>query len=167
MAEERSGRDHQRLRILVHRTAVVTYPITCAYKSLPGCELAVDIHLASPVTAPTPFIVWIHGGALIFGSRKMLPADQLERYLAEGLGVASIDYRLAPETPLAAIVDDVLQAVAWLRREAASRFKWDPARMGLVGHSAGGYLALIAGGRLQPRPQAVVSFYGYGDITGD
>ena len=80
---------------------------------------------------PTPFVIWIHGGALIFGSRKMLQTNQLERYLERGYGVASIDYRLAPETPLEFLVGDVLDAVSWLCEAAPARFRWDATRVGL------------------------------------
>jgi acetyl esterase/lipase len=145
----------------------MTDPVTCTYKSFPECELGIDIYSPLVAARPTPFVIWIHGGALIFGSRKMLPTNQLERYLARGLGVASIDYRLAPETPLESLVGDVLQAVAWLCEEAPARFQWDATRVGLVGHSAGGYLALMAASRRLPRVQAVISFYGYGDIAAD
>jgi dipeptidyl aminopeptidase/acylaminoacyl peptidase len=43
----------------------------------------------------------------------------------------------------------------------------DPNRIAVVGHSAGGYLALMSGFCVKPRPKAVVAFYGYGDIAGD
>jgi dipeptidyl aminopeptidase/acylaminoacyl peptidase len=43
----------------------------------------------------------------------------------------------------------------------------DPLRLGVVGQSAGGYLALMAGFCVEPRPKALVSFYGYGDIAGE
>ena len=42
----------------------------------------------------------------------------------------------------------------------------DADRLAVVGASAGGYLALLAGHRVRPRPRAIVSFYGYGDIAG-
>jgi acetyl esterase/lipase len=111
-------------------------------------------------------IVWIHGGALITGSRAGIAPIQLEAYLTAGYVVASIDYRLAPETTLAPIVGDVVDAVAWIRADGASRYRLDPKRLTVIGHSAGGYLALSAGARCRPRPSAVVAFYGYGDIVG-
>jgi acetyl esterase/lipase len=114
---------------------------------------------------PHPVVLWIHGGALVFGDRGMLPKDERERYLRAGLAVVAIDYRLAPETKLDGILEDLDAAHAWLLREGPS-LGLDPARLAVVGHSAGGYLALMAGQRFRPRPQAVVSFYGYGDIAG-
>ena len=114
-----------------------------------------------------PVILWIHGGALIGGHRGNLRSDQRQRYLEAGFTVVSIDYRLAPETKLAHILEDVSDAYRWIRAEGPKLFGADPARIGVVGHSAGGYLTLTCGYRLKPRPRALVSFYGYGDIAAD
>src|SRR6185312_10613833 len=94
------------------------------------------------------------------------PAER-DRYLDAGFAVISIDYRLAPETKLAAIFEDVRDAFAWVRSEPALRPHIDPTRLAAIGHSAGGYLALLSGCWVEPRPRAVVSYYGYGDIVGD
>ena len=113
-----------------------------------------------------PVVLWIHGGALIFGDRGMLPAEQRDLYLRAGFAVVAIDYRLAPETKLDGILEDLDDAYAWIRSEGP-RLGLDAARLAVVGHSAGGYLALVSGCRFRPRPRAVVSFYGYGDVAGD
>ena len=115
---------------------------------------------------PHAVVIWLHGGALIFGDRGMLPVEQRDRYLRSGFAVVPIDYRLAPETQLGGILDDLDAAHAWLHRDGAS-LGLDPRRLVLVGHSAGGYLALMAGTRFQPRPRALVSYYGYGDVAGE
>ena len=60
---------------------------------------------------PFPVVLWIHGGALIFGDRGMLPADERERYLRAGLAVVSIDYRLAPETKLDGILEKIPELI--------------------------------------------------------
>jgi acetyl esterase/lipase len=86
---------------------------------------------------------------------------------AAGVAQVSIDYRLAPETKLPAILTDVVDAFAWVRGEGAGRFGLDPARVGVVGHSAGGYLTLMVGRHVQPRPRALVAFYGYGDVAAE
>ena len=79
--------------------------------------------------------------------------------------MVSIDYRLAPETKLPEILEDVRDAYQWVREKGPELFWIDPDRIALVGNSAGGYLALMAGFSVTPRPKALVSFYGYGDIT--
>jgi acetyl esterase/lipase len=135
------------------------------YRTVGTLALPADVSRpAGP--GPFPVVLWIHGGALIFGDRGMLPAGQRERYLRAGLAVVSIDYRLAPETKLGGILEDLDAANAWLWREGPA-LRLDPTRLAVVGHSAGGYLALMAGVRFRPRPRAIVSFYGYGDIAGE
>lgn len=138
---------------------------TYTYKRAGDCDIRADIYLPQG-SGPHPVIVWIHGGALIMGWRGGLPSRQRERYLAAGLAVVAIDYRLAPETKLPGIIEDVRDAFDWVRGSGPSLFDADPGRVGVVGHSAGGYLTLMSGFCVAPRPRALVSFYGYGDIVG-
>lgn len=113
-----------------------------------------------------PAAVWIHGGALIMGSRRLSPGHRvLQSLLDAGFTVISIDYRLSPETKLPEIISDVEDAFTWVRNRAGA-LKIDPARIGVCGGSAGGYLTLMTGFRVKPRPKALVSFWGYGDIVG-
>jgi acetyl esterase/lipase len=114
-----------------------------------------------------PALVWIHGGALITGQRSGIRAEQRQRYLDAGFVVVSIDYRLAPETKLKGIIKDLQDAFKWVRENGMHQHKIDTERIAVVGHSAGGYLTLMSGFAVEPRPQALVSFYGYGDIDGD
>ncbi|MGI6608936.1 MAG: alpha/beta hydrolase [Limnochordia bacterium] len=136
---------------------------TCCYKKVGNVELQLDAYQLAG-SAGRPAILWIHGGALIFGNRRQLPSDQVEFYLSRGYTVISIDYRLAPEAKLPEIVDDVQCAYRWIQ-DQADLLKVARDRMAIVGHSAGGYLALLTGALQKPR--AIVSFYGYGDITSD
>ena len=138
---------------------------TYAYKVVDNHEILADVY-RYPGEEVRPAIIWIHGGALIFGTRNWLSPWQLEKYLKASYTVVSIDYRLAPEAKLAAIIEDLTDAYDWVRAKGPDLFKIDPDRVAVVGHSAGGYLTLMAGFRLNPRPKALVSFYGYGDITG-
>lgn len=139
---------------------------TVSYKQVGDLPIRADISVPSG-PGPHPTIVFIHGGALIMGGREWIDPIQREAYLSDGFAVVSIDYRLAPETKLPAIVSDLDAAVAWVRGDGGRRFRLDPRRVALIGHSAGGYLALLAGVRVRPHPRAIVSFYGYGDIMGD
>ena len=137
------------------------------YKTVPGCEIGVDVYRGQGGTGPAPVLIWIHGGCLMYGSRTQANPDHLAKYLASGWTVAAIDYRLAPETLLPEIIDDLRDAFRWVREEGPRLFDADPQRVAVVGHSAGGYLSLMAGVCVTPRPRAIVSFYGYGDILGD
>jgi acetyl esterase/lipase len=138
-------------------------PQTFVYKSTPGCEIRVDVFGAAP-GASKPAVMWIHGGALITGSRKSLGGKLHQELLAAGFAVASIDYRLAPETKLPGIIEDVQEAWRWIHGGAA-RLGIDPRRVAVAGGSAGGYLTLMCGFAVSPRPRVLVSYYGYGDIT--
>jgi acetyl esterase/lipase len=142
--------------------------LECTYKTVGGLALEADVHgvEADEVGEGRPALLWIHGGALIFGHRIELAdaEEQLELYLEHGYVVVSIDYRLAPATKLDEIQRDVADAYAWLREEGPAAFGIDPDRIGVVGHSAGAYLALSLGFRVDPRPRALVSFYGYGTL---
>jgi acetyl esterase/lipase len=104
----------------------------------------------------------------MMGDRKMTPGpgSLLAEMLNAGYAVASIDYRLAPEVKLPAILEDVRDAFAWVRKRGPELFRIDPDNVFAMGQSAGGYLTLMAGFRVQPRPRALVSFWGYGDIAG-
>lgn len=139
---------------------------TYVFKSAERCALQADVY-APPDSGPHPAIVWIHGGALIVGNRHDIHPGQLRRYRDAGYVVVTIDYRLAPETRLPQILPDVLDAITWVHTEGPRLFGVDPDRMAVIGHSAGGYLTLLAGCYADPPPQALVPFYGYGDITGD
>jgi len=135
------------------------------YKVVDGREVEADVIGACP-GASTPCVVWIHGGGLIFGSRKASPRGPFLRALLErDFVIVSIDHRLAPETKLPEIVEDVRDAWRWIHDMGPGRFGIDPARVAMAGGSAGAYLSLLAGYLFEPRPRALASFWGYGDIT--
>ncbi len=138
---------------------------TFVYKTVEDHDILADVY-RYPGKEKQPAIIWIHGGALIFGTRESMSELQLEYYLAAGYTVISIDYRLAPETKLPEIILDLEDAHAWVHSKGPELFGIDPGRIAVIGHSAGGYLTLMAGFRAKPTPRALVSFYGYGDITG-
>jgi acetyl esterase/lipase len=136
------------------------------YKIVERCEIKADVYTVSD-GVKRPVVMWIHGGALITGHRENIKPDQIGLYVKAGYTLISIDYRLAPETKLKAIIEDIQDAYEWVREESSHLFNFDPDRIAIIGHSAGGYLTLMAGFCVNPRPKALISFYGYGDITGD
>ncbi len=140
-------------------------PRTYSYKTAGGCEIKADVHGADARTRK-PVFIWIHGGALINGSRKSVSGPFHAGLLKQGYVVVSIDYRLAPETKLPAIIEDLRDAHKWVRKSGPKLFQIDPDRLAVGGGSAGGYLTQMAGFCVSPRPRALVSYYGYGDITG-
>lgn len=141
---------------------------TVAYRKVDGHDILADVYRPADEKV-RPVIVHIHGGALIMGNREISKADTLLLPFAEhyGYAVVSIDYRLAPETKLPAIISDIEAAFTWLGGEAAKRFDLDPSRMVVVGDSAGGYLTLVTGYRVNPKPKALIALYGYGELNAD
>lgn len=137
---------------------------TFVYKEVNGCEIKGDYYSIEKNSAP--LVVYIHGGGLIWGTRYDMKKEQINLYQQAGFNVCSMDYRLAPESKLPAIREDIQDMLTWLKGEGATRFGFDPNQIAVTGSSAGGYLALLTG-ILQDRPKAIVSFYGYGDITGE
>ncbi len=134
---------------------------TFTYKTAGGCEIKLDAYGADP-GGRKPVFVHIHGGALMIGSRKGPPKwlnPQNDHV------VISIDYRLAPETKLPAIIEDVQDAFAWIHKHGPGELNIDTNKLVVVGGSAGGYLTLMTGFCIKPRPRALISLSGYGDIT--
>ena len=114
-----------------------------------------------------PVVVWIHGGALINGHRDGISGRVRKYAMDRQFALVSIDYRLAPETKLPGIIADVEDAFDWLHSKGAEQFHLDRSRVAVTGGSAGGYLTFVTGHRIKPRPQALVAFWGYGDLVGD
>jgi acetyl esterase/lipase len=142
-------------------------PTTYVYKTFGSCQIKADVYRTDGESVPRATLVWIHGGCLMYGCRRDINPRQLELYLGAGFVVVAIDYRLAPESKLPAIIEDLQDAFRWVRARGPELFGADPKRTAVLGHSAGGYLTLVAGCCVQPRPQALVAFYGYGDLVGD
>lgn len=101
----------------------------------------------SPTTAAPkagfPVVVVVHGGGWISGDKWTL--EGYSRMLAQnGMVAVTINYRLAPAHKFPAQVDDVRQALLWVKANA-KRLSLDLSRLGLFGYSAGGHLsALVA-----------------------
>ena len=87
-----------------------------------------------------PAILYVHGGGYVLGCPEM--ADDYLADLAIELGavIVAVDYRLAPEHPFPAPLEDCYSGLEWLHREHAA-LRVDPGRIAIMGHSAGGGLA--------------------------
>jgi acetyl esterase len=103
-----------------------------------------------------PVLVYYHGGGWTLGS--LATYDSLCRALARGMGslVVSVDYRLAPEHPFPAAVEDAHLALEWVARNAGN-FGGDARRLAVGGDSAGGTLATVVARRAR-REQLPVTF---------
>lgn len=115
-----------------------------------------------PGAGPHPLLVFLHGGGFVIGDLET--HDATCRLLARhaGVHVLAVDYRLAPEHPFPAAVEDAVAAVRWAL-EHASELGADPSRVAAGGDSAGGNLAAVACLELAredgPRPAAQLLLY--------
>jgi acetyl esterase/lipase len=140
---------------------------TFTYKHVGSLEIKADVYQPAVGRPPRPVIVYIHGGSLINGGRDSIQQNPLkELFLADGFVVVSIDYRLAPETKLPGIIEDIEDAFRWVREKGPVLFGADAERIGAAGASAGGYLTLMTGFRVHPRPCVLVAEMSYGDLVG-
>jgi acetyl esterase len=95
-----------------------------------------------PGGTPLPVLVWYHGGGWVIGDLDT--ADTTCRKLANRTGalVISVDYRLAPEHPAPAPLEDCWAALRWVAEQAAT-LGGDPSRLAVGGDSAGGNLSAL------------------------
>lgn len=97
----------------------------------------IRLHRPPGAGRPAPALIWLHGGGYVLGTARQ--DDDLCRRFSRALDitVAAVDYRLAPEHPFPAPLDDCYDALEWLVRLPAV----DAARVAIGGGSAGGGLA--------------------------
>lgn len=141
--------------------------------------LGLDLYLPERPDGPVPLVVYIHGGSWEGGTRTLggevatsgLPESlTAQRLVREGYAVATVDYRLSGVEPFPAPIEDVTEAVRWLRANAG---KWglDPDRIALWGASAGGHIAALTGVQLAGDDgelkgiRAVVNWFGPSDMS--
>ena len=79
----------------------------------------------------------------------------------------SLDYRLAPEVKLPQIAEDLQDAFRWLHECGPKLFHADTGKIVVTGGSAGGFLTMLSGAIVKPKPTALVAYWGYGEIDGE
>jgi acetyl esterase len=110
-------------------------------RTVPGPAGDLLVRVYRPSAEPDlPLLVYLHGGGWVFGDLETL--DDSCRRLASGAGciAVSVDYRLAPEDPFPAPLDDAYAATAWVAEHAAE-LGGDASRLAIAGDSAGANLA--------------------------
>jgi acetyl esterase len=112
-------------------------------------------------------LVWLHGGGWYVGDVESF--DRVTRQLANASGAVclSVDYRLAPEHPYPAAVQDARAAVAWAAADGAAQLGTDPARVVVGGDSAGANLAAVTARHERGAVRAQVLVYPALDATMD
>ena len=122
----------------------------------PGGDIPVRVYVPAGAAEgeSLPVLVWIHGGGWVIGDVDT--SDSTVRTLANAAGavVVSVDYRLAPEHPFPAGLEDALAAVRWAADNAAS-FGGDGTRLAVGGDSAGGNLSAVVAQQLRDTGPAI------------
>lgn len=140
-------------------------------------SLRLDLYRPKDLKQPVPALIFIHGGGWKSGNKNDY-RFYCVKFAELGYVVASISYRFSQEAPFPAAVHDSKCAVRWLRGNA-KEWSVDPDKIGVVGGSAGGYLAMMLGyssdvaelegkggnSDVSSRVQAVVNLYGPSDLT--
>ncbi len=147
-------------------------PVSTEDGTAPGPAGEVPVRIYRPAgggTAPLPVVVYFHGGGFVLGSLDS--HDRLCRQIAAGVPavVVGVGYRLAPEDPFPAAVDDAVAATRWAWAVAPS-LGADPARLVVAGDSAGGNLAAVVARRAalsgSPTVAMQVLLYPVTEMTG-
>ena len=104
---------------------------------------AMDVYLP-PQPKAAPIILMVHGGAWAFGDKAnaQVYENKVARWVPRGFIFASINYPMVPDSDPVQQADDVARAIAAVQRAAPS-WGGDPARLILMGHSAGAHLVTL------------------------
>jgi acetyl esterase/lipase len=141
------------------------------YKVVDGLEITLDIYIPASAQA-VPILLWFHGGGLLQGHRQGVAPHMLESVSKHNHALISADYRLAPQVGVQEILEDVQDCATFIRRpdglakHLEGNNAVDTSRLAISGSSAGGYLALLAGLYVEPKPQVILPIYPITDPLG-
>ncbi|KAK5130253.1 hypothetical protein LTR08_002254 [Meristemomyces frigidus] len=134
-------------------------PQTIVYKTVDALDIPLDLYLPDHAKN-VPILLW---------PPQPPPPHLLAAVPKHNIALISADYRLAPQASLPTIYSDVESCITFIRTRLASHLAQnavDPTRLAVSGSSAGGYLALLAGLRLDPKPQVILPIYPITDPLG-
>lgn len=161
-----------------HAPLAVAADHEAVYSSFDGKPLRLAIYQPAAAQTPAPILLYVHGGGWVEGDRRA-GAENMRWFARQGWLAVAIDYPLSSRDRHLwdSTIGQVGCAMAWLRSNAR-RFGGDPARLALLGDSAGGNLALNAAYRANAgtlrspcgadvgRAAAVAAVYPAVDLTG-
>lgn len=144
--------------------------VTITDRTVPGPqgEIPVKVFRPSSASGPLPLLVYIHGGGWVIGSPATHAKLCAELALGADITVVSVDYRMAPEHPAPAPLDDCVAAIRYAVANAAE-FGADGTHFAIGGDSAGGNLTAASAIRLRDEagPRASLLLLLYGAYAGD
>ncbi len=149
-----------------YAASTVPYPgkdIEIVSRAMDDGEIPLRVYIpAAARKNKLPVVLYFHGGGWCLGSAANTDIISIGLCRAIPAIVVSVDYRLAPENPFPAALDDAVAAIGWVGKNTAE-FNADPRRVYLAGDSAGGNLAAAAGLRNTvekgPEVKGVILFY--------
>lgn len=117
-----------------------------SFGTIPGTDRKILCDVWQPAATVKPSglaFIFMHGSAFYFLDKDYGTRPFFKHLAAQGHVIMDIAYRLAPETDLMGMINDVKRAIVWMKVNAG-RYKVDPDRIIVGGGSAGGFLALMA-----------------------
>jgi acetyl esterase/lipase len=147
------------------------------YTKVGSTELKLDMARPADGEGPFPAVMVIHGGAWRAGNKADV-RPVLPQFVQRGYVAVSPQYRFCPKETFPSQIHDVKAAVRWMKSNA-KKYHIDPDRIGAIGFSAGGHLALMLGltgpndglegdvsaGAPDSRVKAVVNYFGPTDLA--
>jgi len=159
-------------------TLANNYTVTpnIVYLTANNFEARVDVYRPRNAPAPSPVLMYIHGGGWMGGSKESAFLNAVP-YMEMGWAVVNVQYRLARISLAPAAVEDCRCALRWIIRNAKEQ-NFDAGRIVVTGHSAGGHLSLTTGmlpasagldrqcpGTEDLKVAAIVNWYGITDVN--
>ncbi len=147
------------------------------YKEVDGAPVTLDLYLPRWADGPHPVVLFVHGGAWRFLSKRDY-RDYCKRLAFRGVAAATVEFRRNPTVDVGDQVDDVKDAIRWVRAHA-EEYDIDPDRIGIFGSSSGAHLVSLAvmasddewrdgePQEVSSAVQAAVYVYGMYDMTMD
>jgi pectinesterase len=138
-------------------TACGANHLNVKYGEAAGEQLLLDAHVPAG-QGPYPVLIMVHGGGWSAGDKETDIVPVLARAVTNFTWF-TINYRLAPTNRWPACFEDEQTAIRWVKKHAAE-YRGDPDRIAIIGYSAGGHLATLAGTltNIDTRVQAVAGF---------
>ncbi|MEO8097574.1 MAG: alpha/beta hydrolase [Acidobacteriota bacterium] len=148
------------------------------YLTMGGMDLKLDVYQKRNVTTPQPTLVYMHGGFWVAGNKEAAIVNLLP-WMEMGWNVINVEYRLGAVAPAPAALEDCLCALRFIATPAQlTAYNIDPAKIVVMGESAGGHLALSLGmipdsagldreclsGAPLPKVAAVLNWFGIYDV---
>jgi acetyl esterase/lipase len=128
------------LRAVMRRSSKTGPGVVVSERTVGSPAVRVLVMTPSAPGGPRPAVLWIHGGGMIVGSPQFEAAGSARLARELDAVVVSPDYRLAPENPFPAGLDDCMATLQWMRANAVE-LGLDPERVTVMGASAGGGLS--------------------------